>query len=131
MLEQVKHVILVLSGKGGVGKSTVSTQLALTLQESGFKVSFDSISLELDCYRDDSSFLGRAAGYRLVRTECRLSPESGRQRCASIVRGMGAYLHRRLEVTCGDVDRLSAEVTQRRGDLARPEEDCDDPAIFK
>jgi Mrp family chromosome partitioning ATPase len=45
MLDQIKHVILVLSGKGGVGKSTVSTQLALTLKESGFKVkstSFDS-----------------------------------------------------------------------------------------
>lgn len=39
MLEKVKHIILVLSGKGGVGKSTVSTQLALTLKESGFKVS--------------------------------------------------------------------------------------------
>lgn len=38
MLEQIKHVILVLSGKGGVGKSTVSTQLALTLKDSGFKV---------------------------------------------------------------------------------------------
>ena len=30
-LANVKNVILVLSGKGGVGKSTVSTQLALTL----------------------------------------------------------------------------------------------------
>jgi Mrp family chromosome partitioning ATPase len=30
-LSQVKHIILVLSGKGGVGKSTISTQLALTL----------------------------------------------------------------------------------------------------
>lgn len=40
MLEDVKRVILVLSGKGGVGKSTVSTQLALTLKEHGFKVSF-------------------------------------------------------------------------------------------
>ncbi len=30
-LAHVKNVILVLSGKGGVGKSTVSTQLALTL----------------------------------------------------------------------------------------------------
>jgi Mrp family chromosome partitioning ATPase len=29
----VSHVILVLSGKGGVGKSTVATQLALTLAE--------------------------------------------------------------------------------------------------
>lgn len=38
MLDQVKQVILVLSGKGGVGKSTVSTQLALTLKEKGFKV---------------------------------------------------------------------------------------------
>lgn len=38
MLEGVKHVILVLSGKGGVGKSTVSSQLALTLKENGFKV---------------------------------------------------------------------------------------------
>lgn len=34
----VKHVILVLSGKGGVGKSTVSAQLALGLREKGYKV---------------------------------------------------------------------------------------------
>lgn len=39
MLDDVKRVILVLSGKGGVGKSTVSTQLALTLKERGYKVS--------------------------------------------------------------------------------------------
>jgi Mrp family chromosome partitioning ATPase len=32
-LKGVKNVILVLSGKGGVGKSTVSTQLALTLAQ--------------------------------------------------------------------------------------------------
>lgn len=38
MLDEVKNVILVLSGKGGVGKSTVSTQLALTLKENGYKV---------------------------------------------------------------------------------------------
>lgn len=44
MLDHVKHVILVLSGKGGVGKSTVSTQLALTLKESGFKVNKKKIS---------------------------------------------------------------------------------------
>ena len=30
-LSNVKNIVLVLSGKGGVGKSTVSTQLALSL----------------------------------------------------------------------------------------------------
>lgn len=34
----IKHIILVLSGKGGVGKSTVSIKLALGLKEKGFKV---------------------------------------------------------------------------------------------
>lgn len=38
MLPNVKHVILVMSGKGGVGKSTVSTQLALGLVTKGFRV---------------------------------------------------------------------------------------------
>ncbi|KJA25836.1 hypothetical protein HYPSUDRAFT_134052 [Hypholoma sublateritium FD-334 SS-4] len=33
-LQNVKHVILVLAGKGGVGKSSVSTQLALNLYNS-------------------------------------------------------------------------------------------------
>ncbi|KAK9888299.1 hypothetical protein WA026_000559 [Henosepilachna vigintioctopunctata] len=45
MLDNVKHVILVLSGKGGVGKSTVSAQLALTLKEKGFKVGLLDIDL--------------------------------------------------------------------------------------
>ena len=35
----VKHVYLILSGKGGVGKSSVTTQLAFALYEKGFKVS--------------------------------------------------------------------------------------------
>jgi len=33
-LQSVKNIILVLSGKGGVGKSSVSTQLALKLYAS-------------------------------------------------------------------------------------------------
>lgn len=45
MLDSVKRVILVLSGKGGVGKSTVSTQLALTLKERCYKVGLLDIDL--------------------------------------------------------------------------------------
>ena len=37
-LKGVKHIILVLSGKGGVGKSTVTTQIAFGLLRQGKKV---------------------------------------------------------------------------------------------
>lgn len=37
-MAQIKHKILVLSGKGGVGKSTVSSQLALLLASQGLDV---------------------------------------------------------------------------------------------
>ena len=37
-LSSVKKTFLVLSGKGGVGKSTVAVQLALTLQLKGLRV---------------------------------------------------------------------------------------------
>ncbi|WP_407704654.1 Mrp/NBP35 family ATP-binding protein [Thermococcus thermotolerans] len=37
-LEKVKRIIPVVSGKGGVGKSLVSTTLALVLAEKGYKV---------------------------------------------------------------------------------------------
>eukprot|EP01112_Ceratiomyxa_fruticulosa_P019224 TRINITY_DN6262_c1_g1_i1.p1 TRINITY_DN6262_c1_g1~~TRINITY_DN6262_c1_g1_i1.p1 ORF type:complete len:272 (-),score=59.58 TRINITY_DN6262_c1_g1_i1:110-925(-) len=44
-MEKVKHVILVLSGKGGVGKSTVSSQLALCFLQAGFRVGLLDIDL--------------------------------------------------------------------------------------
>ncbi|UNE55009.1 Mrp/NBP35 family ATP-binding protein [Bartonella machadoae] len=36
-IEGVRHVIAVASGKGGVGKSTMAMNIALALQDSGFK----------------------------------------------------------------------------------------------
>ncbi|KAH0497674.1 hypothetical protein TgHK011_004963 [Trichoderma gracile] len=44
-LEKVKHVVLVLSGKGGVGKSSVTTQLALSLTLAGHSVGILDVDL--------------------------------------------------------------------------------------
>ncbi|CAH3014326.1 unnamed protein product [Porites evermanni] len=45
VLRSIKHVILVLSGKGGVGKSTVTTQIAWTLYHHGRKVGILDVDL--------------------------------------------------------------------------------------
>lgn len=45
-LPNVKHIIAVASGKGGVGKSTVSTNLAIALAQKGHKVGL----LDADVY---------------------------------------------------------------------------------
>ncbi len=42
---KIKHKIMVLSGKGGVGKSTVSTGLALSLAQQGHKVGILDIDI--------------------------------------------------------------------------------------
>lgn len=44
-LGKIKHKILVMSGKGGVGKSTVSVNLALGLARKGFKVGLMDVDL--------------------------------------------------------------------------------------
>ncbi|OLN89041.1 Cytosolic Fe-S cluster assembly factor cfd1 [Colletotrichum chlorophyti] len=44
-LSKVKHIVLVLSGKGGVGKSSVTTQLALSLSLAGFSVGVLDVDL--------------------------------------------------------------------------------------
>jgi len=45
MDENIKHKIMVLSGKGGVGKSTVATGLALSLARQGMKVGLMDIDI--------------------------------------------------------------------------------------
>src|SRR5688572_14870421 len=46
LVPQVKNVVLVMSGKGGVGKSTVATNLALALSRMGMRVGL----LDADIY---------------------------------------------------------------------------------
>ena len=48
ILSGVQHVILVLSGKGGVGKSTMTTQLALSLVQAGKTVSLVALYYALN-----------------------------------------------------------------------------------
>jgi Mrp family chromosome partitioning ATPase len=46
-LEQIKHIILVLSGKGGVGKSSVACQLALSLYGTSPTVKVGILDIDL------------------------------------------------------------------------------------
>ena len=48
-LGQIKHKIVVMSGKGGVGKSTVAANIAETLQSLGFKTGI----LDADTLKQD------------------------------------------------------------------------------
>lgn len=45
LAESIKHKIMILSGKGGVGKSTVATGLALSLAKQGKKVGLMDIDI--------------------------------------------------------------------------------------
>ncbi len=44
-LGKIKHKLLVMSGKGGVGKTSVSVNLAIALAEKGFKVGIMDVDL--------------------------------------------------------------------------------------
>lgn len=57
-IEGVKNIIAILSGKGGVGKSTVSINLAFSLKEKGKKVGL----LDADVYGPTISIMGGKEG---------------------------------------------------------------------
>jgi ATP-binding protein involved in chromosome partitioning len=66
----VKHVIMVLSGKGGVGKSTVSVNLASALSSHGFKTGL----LDLDMHGPSIPKMLGIESHKLAMAEDRIEP---------------------------------------------------------
>ena len=69
-LEEVKNVIAVASGKGGVGKSTVAVNLALALAESGAKVGV----LDCDVYGPSIPLMLHISGRPQVTPDKKIHP---------------------------------------------------------
>ena len=71
-LSQIKHELIVLSGKGGVGKSTVSVNLALILSEKGYDVGL----LDSDLHGPSIPMMLGVEDSRLEPTETGFNPVS-------------------------------------------------------
>ena len=66
----VKHVIAVASGKGGVGKSTVSTNLAIALSRSGLSIGL----MDADIYGPSLPTMMNINGKPIANSEKRIIP---------------------------------------------------------
>jgi Mrp family chromosome partitioning ATPase len=65
-LSNISHVVLVLSGKGGVGKGTVSTQIAMSLASRGYSVRL----LDTDICGPSIPRMSGSLGYTVHRHFC-------------------------------------------------------------
>jgi Mrp family chromosome partitioning ATPase len=80
-LQGVRHIIAVASGKGGVGKSTVSTNLAVGLARLGHKVGL----MDADIYGPSLPTMMKVNGKPFANQEKRILPlESYGVKCMSI-----------------------------------------------
>jgi len=71
-LQNIKHIIAVASGKGGVGKSTVAVNLAVALAKKGFKVGL----ADADVYGPSVPKMTATEGYQPAAMEGASGPSS-------------------------------------------------------
>jgi len=69
-LKKIKHKIMIMSGKGGVGKSSVSVNLAMALAEKGFKVGL----MDVDLHGPDIPRMLGLSGMMAANPEKKLDP---------------------------------------------------------
>jgi len=80
-VEGVRHIIAVASGKGGVGKSTVATNLAVTLARRGLKVGL----MDADVYGPSLPTMMRLHGKPIADDQRRIVPmEAYGVKCMSV-----------------------------------------------
>ncbi len=72
-LEQIRHKLLVMSGKGGVGKSTVAVYLALGLARRGYQVGL----LDVDLHGPDIARMVGISGRVHLDAEGSIQPQTG------------------------------------------------------
>ena len=129
-IKGIRHVVAVASGKGGVGKSTVSTNLALALRKSGMSVGL----LDADIYGPSQQLMAGAQGEPEGGADGRIRPvrASGDVRVMSLgfiiepdqpVIWRGPMLMKALEqlvsdVDWGELDVLVVDLPPGTGDVA-------------
>ncbi|MBI4954476.1 MAG: Mrp/NBP35 family ATP-binding protein [Myxococcales bacterium] len=126
----VRNIVLVTSGKGGVGKSTVATNLALALSRSGHRVGL----LDADMYGPSIPTMLGVMGRPTAAPDGRITPLERfgvklmsigflleNERSAVIWRGpmlQGALLQFLKDVDWGELDYLVLDLPPGTGDVA-------------